>query len=110
MGQEYLVANGISESFECEAEAGVNFTYKVNYDLGDIVTVKKKSWNMAKNLRITEICKVYEYGGMYVVPTENQFCCWYDTNNVIEVKNDRVVIGFDSTVTSAINDANLVVT
>lgn len=68
-GQEYLAENGISESFECEAEADVNFTYKVNYDLGDIVTVKKKSWSMAKNLRITELCEVYEYGGMYVVPT-----------------------------------------
>lgn len=33
------------------------------------MTVKKKKWNTAQNLRITELCEVYEYGGMYVVPT-----------------------------------------
>ena len=26
-------------------------------------------WNKVLNLRITELCEVYEYGGMYVVPT-----------------------------------------
>ena len=30
---------------------------------GDVVTVKKKKWNTAQNLRITELCEVYEYGG-----------------------------------------------
>ena len=50
-------------------EADVNFIYGKDYDLGDVVTVKKKKWNTTQNLRITELCEVYEYGGMYVVPT-----------------------------------------
>lgn len=68
-GQEYLNENKVIENFEAEAEADVNFIYGQDYDLGDIVTVKKKKWGIAKHLRITELCEVYEYGGMYVVPT-----------------------------------------
>lgn len=69
-GEEYLKTScQIAECFESEAEAEVNFIYKQDYDLGDIVTVKKKSWNITTDLRITELQEVYEYGGMYVVPT-----------------------------------------
>lgn len=68
-GGEALVQNAIFENFEAEVEADVNFTYGVNYDLGDIVTVDKKKWGKVLDLRITEICEVYEYGGMYIVPT-----------------------------------------
>lgn len=68
-GEAFLAEHRIIENFEAEVEAGINFTYKKDYDLGDIVTVKKKKWGKFQNLRITEICEVYEYGGMYVVPT-----------------------------------------
>ncbi len=68
-GRQYLAENAIIENFEAEAEADVNFIYGKDYDLGDIVTVNKKKWNKVLNLRITELCEVYEYGGMYVVPT-----------------------------------------
>ena len=67
--QETLNESIVSESLECETEAAINFTYKVDYDLGDIVTVRKKKWNLYMNQRITELSEVYEYGGMTVVPT-----------------------------------------
>lgn len=42
-GEEYLKTScGITECFESEAEAEVNFIYKQDYDLGDIVTIKRK--------------------------------------------------------------------
>lgn len=68
-GIDELNANIRAESLECETEPSINFTYKKDYDLGDIVTVKKKSWGLYMNQRITEIQEVYEYGGGYVVPT-----------------------------------------
>ncbi|MBQ6994961.1 MAG: siphovirus ReqiPepy6 Gp37-like family protein [Lachnospiraceae bacterium] len=68
-GHEYLNENKVFENFEAEAEAEVNFIYGKDYDLGDVVTVKKKKWGISQDLRITEICEVYENGGMYVVPT-----------------------------------------
>lgn len=67
--QETLNASIVAETLECETEAAINFTYKKDYDLGDIVTVRKKKWNLYMNQRITELQEVYEFGGMTVVPT-----------------------------------------
>lgn len=41
----------------------VNFSYKKDYDLGDIVTVRKKAWGIEMDKRITEIQEIYENGG-----------------------------------------------
>lgn len=68
-GREALNESIVAESLECETEANVNFKYKEDYDLGDIVTIKKKKWGLYINQRITELQEVYEYGGMTVVPT-----------------------------------------
>lgn len=67
--QEVLNEAIVTESLECETEATVNFTYKEDYDLGDIVTVRKKRWGLNMDQRITELQEVYEYGGMTVIPT-----------------------------------------
>lgn len=68
-GHEALNTNIVIENVESETEANINFIYKVHYDLGDIVTVKKPSWELTFDRRLTEIQEVYEYGGMKVIPT-----------------------------------------
>ena len=68
-GREALNEAIISESLECETEAAINFTYKEDYDLGDIVTIRKKKWGLYMNQRITELQEVYQYGSLTVVPT-----------------------------------------
>lgn len=68
-GQETLDANYISRSFECNTGADVNYKYKIHYDLGDIVTVKKRSWWITEDSRITEAAEIYEYGGRRIEPT-----------------------------------------
>ena len=68
-GQNTLNADAFSETFECDTNANGNFVYRSNYDLGDIVTVKKASWGMQRSLRITELQETYEYGAMTVTPT-----------------------------------------
>lgn len=69
-GEEHLKTScTVAECFESEAESEVNFIYRQDYDLGDIVTIEKRGWNISTDLRITELQEVYEYGGMYVVPT-----------------------------------------
>ena len=67
--QEALNDAIASETLESETDAAINFVYKEDYDLGDIVTVRKKKWNLYMNQRITELSEVYEYGRMTVVPT-----------------------------------------
>lgn len=67
-GVDTLNSQIAAESLESEVEPSINFKYKEDYDLGDIVTVRKKKWNLYMNQRITEIAEVYEYGVGYVVP------------------------------------------
>lgn len=68
-GLEKQADNAIAESMECETEAEVNFTYKLNYDLGDVVTVDKRAWGIKMNKRITELAEYHQFGGMFVAPT-----------------------------------------
>lgn len=49
-----------------------------------------------------KVINAYDYYG-------NMFKCWYSKYDVIEVKNDRIVIGIGNTVTAAVNAANLAV-
>ena len=68
-GQEKLAEDIVSRSFECDTGADVNYKYKENYDLGDIVTVKKKAWGITQDQRMTEVQEIYEYGGRRIQPT-----------------------------------------
>ena len=58
----------MSESIECNTGADINYHYLTNYDLGDVVTVRKKSFGITADLRITEIQEIYERGIMKVAP------------------------------------------
>lgn len=68
-GYEALKKDIEAESFDCTTNPNANFKYKQDYDLGDIVTVRKDSWGIELDLRITEVQEIYENGGMTVVPT-----------------------------------------
>lgn len=68
-GNEKLAEFGIVECLEAATLPFVNFAYKTDYDLGDIVTVEKKAWSIQMNKRITEIQEIYENGGFSIVPT-----------------------------------------
>ena len=59
-GESALNEDTIVESFDCSCEANGNFIYKEDYDLGDVVTIIKESWDLSIDLRITEIQEVYE--------------------------------------------------
>lgn len=68
-GYDALAENAITESFDGSVDLSGNFKYKEDYDLGDIVTIWKKQWDIRTDKRITEIQEIYENGGMTVVPT-----------------------------------------
>jgi hypothetical protein len=67
-GIEYLNENQMAQNFECITEPNVNFLYKVDYNLGDIITVTKPDWGITKNLRISELTEIYENGTMEIEP------------------------------------------
>ena len=68
-GIEKLAEYGITECLEATTLPFVNFAYKTDYDLGDIVTVEKQMWGIKMDKRITEIQEIYENGGFSIVPT-----------------------------------------
>lgn len=67
-GLEKLAEHKEIETFEGKVETN-NYIYKEDFDLGDIVTVMDKKWNVTVDTRITEINEIYENGNVSIVPT-----------------------------------------
>jgi hypothetical protein len=61
-GNEVLEGCVLADAFSCEVNPNGNFKYGSSYDVGDIVTVQKESWNLSEDKRITEITEIYEHG------------------------------------------------
>lgn len=68
-GNALLEQDSLVQTFEAETIPDGNFTYREHYDLGDLVTVKKESWGLSLDLRITGISEIYEHGKATIVPT-----------------------------------------
>lgn len=67
-GRDKLAECGYYNSVECEAIPYGNFEYLKDYDLGDIVTIKKESWGIAQNLRLSGVTEIYENGTQTISP------------------------------------------
>ena len=65
-GDEKLYEMRRRESFDAVANTNSNLIYKVDFDLGDIVTVKSSLLGISKRLRITEIVESYDADGLHV--------------------------------------------
>lgn len=68
-GEQRLKEDALAVSLACDTETNLNFRYLTDYDVGDIVTVRKASWGLQTDLRITQIDEVYENGAMRITPT-----------------------------------------
>lgn len=67
-GKEKLTEHQEVKTFESKVNTKGNNVYKVDYDLGDIVTVTDKKWGITLDTRITEIEEIYEEGKVEVNP------------------------------------------
>lgn len=67
-GKEKLAEYKEIKTFESKVNTRGNNVYKVDYDLGDIVTVVDKKWGVTLDTRITEIEEVYEEGKVEINP------------------------------------------
>jgi Siphovirus ReqiPepy6 Gp37-like protein/F5/8 type C domain len=68
-GQQEL--NGLLQEQYLEGQVLTNspFEYENDYDLGDIVTIQNKDWNITMNARITEVKEIYEQSGFQIEAT-----------------------------------------
>lgn len=67
-GEEKLKECKEINTFDSKVNTRGNNIYKKDYDLGDIVTVFDKKWNIQLDARITEIEEVYENGNLEINP------------------------------------------
>lgn len=67
-GLEKLAECAYYSSVECEAIPYGNFLYLRDYDIGDIVSVKKESWQVSQSLRLSGVTEVYEDGTQKIQP------------------------------------------
>lgn len=68
-GNEKLSEYTEIKTFESKVNTQGNNVYKVDYDLGDIITIADKKWGIKLDARITEIEEVYEGGKVEINPT-----------------------------------------
>jgi hypothetical protein len=65
-GNSKLAETKEIQTFDSKINLNSNLEYKVDFDLGDIVTFTSKKWNITLDSRITEIQEVYEESGLSV--------------------------------------------
>ncbi len=63
-GEEKLFELRRRQSFEAVVNPHSNLTYKTDFDLGDVVTIRSKLLNIDLRLRITEITETYDQSGL----------------------------------------------
>ena len=68
-GNEKLSECTKIETFEGTINTNANNVYKVDYDLGDIVTIYDKDLGIKLDTQITEIEETYDKGKVEIVPT-----------------------------------------
>ncbi|MFR1708168.1 MAG: siphovirus ReqiPepy6 Gp37-like family protein [Clostridium sp.] len=68
-GNEKLAEYKEIKTFESKVNTQGNNIYKVDYDLGDIVTIADIRWGLRVDTRITEIEEVYEGSKVEINPT-----------------------------------------
>lgn len=66
-GKEKLAERNVSRSFDSEVEPRAPFVYKIDYDLGDIVTVQNK-YGVEAHPRIVEIVESWDDTGYNLIP------------------------------------------
>lgn len=68
-GEKALSSRTVNESFSFSTDANSPFTYRKDYDIGDLVHVKHIAWGIDLALRITEIEEAFENGGREIYLT-----------------------------------------
>ncbi|NCD00411.1 MAG: hypothetical protein EOL95_12030, partial [Bacteroidia bacterium] len=65
-GEIYIAERKGETSIECEVVTTSNLVYGVDYDLGDIVTIKNTDWGVSVDTRIIEVSEIYEAGNIRI--------------------------------------------
>jgi len=68
-GDANLAALAVADRFEATIPTGSSFKYRVDWDLGDLVTIRNKWWNLQQTVRIVGVELKLEAGGTSPIAT-----------------------------------------
>lgn len=68
-GLNKLAESAIVENFDANTTLGVQWEYRKDWNLGDIVTIESNQWGISINRRITEVEEIAENGVLQIIPT-----------------------------------------
>ena len=68
-GYEKLSETAMTQAFDGEVSMNVNYQYRKDYQLGDIVTIENERWGISINSRIIEVMESEDENGYIVTPT-----------------------------------------
>ena len=68
-GEQKLGEMATIKVFEAQVMPSGSFVYEKDWDLGDVVTIRNRKWNVAMDARITELTEVYEPNGFTLSAT-----------------------------------------
>ena len=64
----HITLSDQTERFEGEVIPDGNLRYKIDYDLGDIVTIENTKWSKQIHVQITEVTEVFDQNGTQIIP------------------------------------------
>ena len=67
-GEDSMAENILVQSFEGEAEVGVNFVLGIDFNIGDIVQLRNE-YGLESSTRVTEVIFSHDLSGTRIVPT-----------------------------------------
>lgn len=68
-GKEKYQEHKRRRTFDATTEFNNNAVYKTDWNLGDIITVRKENWGIEIQERVTEVQEIYDNGKLDVHPT-----------------------------------------
>ncbi len=68
-GLNKLAESAIIENFDANTTLGMQWKYREDWNLGDIVSIQSNEWGVSIDRRVTEVEEIAENGVLQIVPT-----------------------------------------
>lgn len=105
-GQTRLSELAMAHSFDVTVNSRSNLTYKVDYDLGQIVQVISKKWGVAMTARIVEVVESYDGDGQSINITFGKAELTISQKIKSDFSKVRTALGAPAGITEMLGESN----
>lgn len=89
-GEQVLLDLNITSGFECEVDTNF-YKYKIDYDIGDIITIQNQ-FGISANAQITEIIETWDNEGYSLEPVFEIYEEVIDVNNALLTEDTEALL------------------